>query len=86
MSGYTAAVGFDQTIKPYFTACYRQHMMFMFDLWSAADCQDNWDPINDSVVNKSMPRAGCPEGVWDDAMRQKFLADFKAWKDGGFQP
>jgi len=79
------AVTFQQTIKPYFTQCYRQKMLFLFDLWSAQDCQTNWQDIFEAVDNGSMPKAGCPEGVWDDARRQQFLSDFQAWKDGGFQ-
>jgi len=61
-------------------------MIFMFDLCSLNDVVANWDAIDDSVKNKRMPRAGCPEGVWDDAKRKQFLADFQGWKDGGFQP
>jgi hypothetical protein len=80
------ATSFATTIKPYFTECYRQHMSFMFDLWSLDDVQTNWDAINDSVVAKRMPRAGCPEGVWSDDQRRQFLSDFQAWKTGGFQP
>jgi|GEM_PF-907997 len=85
-SATLAAVGFEAKIKPYFTACYREHMQFMFDLWSIDDVKANWDAINDSVKSKRMPRAGCPEGVWNDDQRNQFLADFQAWKDGGFQP
>jgi hypothetical protein len=77
---------FSGTIKPYFTDCYRDHMTFMFDLWSLADVQNNWQAIYDAVDNGSMPREGCPEGVWDDNQKRRFLADFQAWKDGGFQP
>ena len=29
-----ATCGFAATVKPFFTDCYRQHMMFMFDLWN----------------------------------------------------
>lgn len=79
-------VGFEATIKPYFTRCYRDHMLFMFDLWSLGGVVANWDVINDSVKNRRMPRAGCPEGVWDDGRRGQILADFQAWKDGGYQP
>lgn len=77
---------FGKTIKPYFTQCYRQHMLFMFDLWRPEDVKNNWDDIKASVENKTMPRPGCPEGVWGDEQRSKFLADFQAWKDNGFQP
>jgi hypothetical protein len=86
MSAPVAVVGFESKIKPYFTACYRDHMKFMFDLWSLEDVKTNWDAINDSVVSKRMPRAGCPEGVWNDEQRSQFLTAFQAWKAGGFQP
>jgi hypothetical protein len=78
-------VTFAQTIKPYFTACYHSHMLFFCDLWVASDCQVNWQAIYDSVANGSMPRKGCPEGVWDKKTQQQFLSDFQGWKDGGFQ-
>jgi len=77
-------VTFDQTIKPYFTPCYRSHMQFFCDLWSSADCQANWQDIYDAVADGSMPKPGCPEGIWDSKRQQQFLSDFQAWKDGGF--
>jgi hypothetical protein len=82
----TAPVGFESTIKPYFTACYRAHMLnvLALDLWDATAVQSSWDDINDEVTSKSMPKAGCPEGVWDDATRTSFLNDFVAWKTSGF--
>lgn len=78
-------VTFESTIKPYFTPCYRNRMTFYCDLWSSTDCQANWQDIYDSVADGTMPKEGCPEGVWDKARQQQFLSDFKAWKDGGFQ-
>jgi hypothetical protein len=82
----TATVGFQSTIKPFFTPCYRTHMLNVMDLdlWDASSVQSSWDDINDSVKSKSMPRAGCPDGVWDDATRTLFLDDFLAWKNAGF--
>ncbi len=80
-----AVVTFEQTIKPYFTTCYREHMMFFCDLWLASDCKTNWQDIHDSVSDGSMPKEGCPEGIWDQNKQAKFLSDFQAWKDGGFQ-
>jgi hypothetical protein len=84
----TAPVGFQSTIKPFFTACYRTHMLNVLDLdlWDPAACQTSWQDIRDSVDNKSMPRAGCPEGVWDDNTRALFLRDFDAWKAANFPP
>jgi hypothetical protein len=84
------AVTFAATIKPYFTECYREHMLDFFDLWVLDNVKDNWDIIFDRCRRppsdpKSMPRPGCPEGVWDDATRQRFLQDFQDWKAGGFQ-
>lgn len=84
----TAPVGFQSTIKPYFTACYRTHMLnvMSLDLWDAGAVQSSWDDINGAVASKSMPKAGCPEGVWDDATRALFLSDFLAWKNAGYPP
>jgi len=82
----TAPVGFQSTIKPFFTACYRTHMLNVagLDLWDASAVQSSWDPINSAVSNGSMPKAGCPEGVWDAATKALFLNDFLAWKNAGF--
>lgn len=86
------AVTFDQIIKPYFTPCYRAHMLDVgvFDLWSNNDVKTNWSDIFDRVSKPagtpgSMPAPGCPEGIWDNQTRQQFLSDFQAWKAGGFQ-
>ncbi|MEA2760527.1 MAG: hypothetical protein QOH65_3283 [Methylobacteriaceae bacterium] len=82
----TAPVGFNSTIKPFFTACYRTHMLNVMglDLWDAAAVQSSWDDINGAVSSGSMPKAGCPEGVWDTATRNLFLSDFLNWKNAGF--
>ena len=82
----TAPVGFQSTIKPYFTACYRTHMLNVvaLDLWDPNAVKNNWDDINDEVSSGDMPKAGCPEGVWDAATQQLFLSDFLAWKNAGF--
>ncbi len=84
----TASVGFQSTIKPFFTACYRTHMINYngLDLWDAGAVQTSWPDINQYVTNGLMPKAGCPEGVWDDATRNLFLADFLAWKNAGYPP
>jgi hypothetical protein len=82
----TAPVGFQSTIKPFFTACYRTHMLNVMglDLWDASAVQSSWNDINSAVSNGSMPKAGCSEGVWDAATRTLFLNDFLAWKNAGF--
>jgi hypothetical protein len=82
----TAPIGFKSTIKPFFTPCYRTHMLNVMglDLWDPNAVQSSWDDINNSVTAKRMPKAGCPEGVWDDATRALFLGDFLAWKNAGF--
>jgi hypothetical protein len=72
--------GFASTVKPFFTDCYRQHMLFMFDLWDPAAVQQNWQAIHDSVAGGSMPAPGCP-GAFD---QNAFLAAFQCWKDQGF--
>ncbi len=86
------ATTFVDTIKPYFTPCYRAHMLNVgvFDLWSQNDVKTNFQDIRDRVAIPagqagSMPAPGCPEGVWDNLTRQQFLTDFDAWKAGGFQ-
>lgn len=86
------AIGFSQNIRPYFTACYRAHMIRFgnFDLWSATDVQNEWQEIFDQVEAENMPPAAgqpgaCPEGGWDEITRRQFLRDFQAWKDDGFQ-
>jgi len=48
----------------------------------AGRLQKQVQDINDSVADGSMPRPGCPEGVWDSAKQQQFLKDFQAWKEG----
>jgi hypothetical protein len=87
-------MSFASTIKPYFTACYRAHMMIngdQFDLWDPAQVQAEWQQIHDQVnlpagSSNRMPLSGCPEGVWDDPTRAQFLADFEAWKNANFPP
>lgn len=83
-------VTFNFVIKPYFTPCYRAHMIKsrpFIDLWDYDVVKQHWQEIHDAVQppDKFMPRAGCPEGVWDDRTRDQFIIDFVAWKDGGFQ-
>ena len=86
--GTAATCGFAATVKPFFTAgasqpdCYRQHMMFMFDLWDPIAVQANWQAIHDAVNSGSMPIPGCP-GTFDKA---GFLTAFQCWKDQNFPP
>jgi hypothetical protein len=80
-------VTFEQVIKPYFTPCYRAHMIKMgprIDLWDYDTVKAKWELIQGAVKDESMPKEGCPEGVWDDPTRSQFLKDFDAWKAGGF--
>lgn len=56
------------------------------DLWDAGQVQTSWDDINSEVTSGSMPKAGCPEGVWDKITQQRFLSDFLAWKNAGYPP
>lgn len=78
--GGQPSCGFASTVKPFFTDCYRQHMMFMFDLWDASAVQTNWQQIHDACANGSMPAPGCP-GTFDV---NAFLTAFQCWKDQGF--
>jgi hypothetical protein len=82
------SIGFVSTVKPYFTACYRAHMIRYkhLDLWDAEAVQAKFDAIHQQVSDGGMPMAGCPEGVWDQLTRQQFLSDLKAWKAAGFPP
>jgi len=72
--------GFKDVIKPFFTECYRSHMMFMLDLWDPAQVQQHWQGINDAVANDSMPAPGCP-GTFN---KPGFLEAFQCWKDQRF--
>ena len=80
------ATSFSKDIRPYFTACFRAHMITFgsFDLWLQADVQSHWQRIFDKVQEESMPASGCPEGEWDGLTREQFLKDFQSWKDGNF--
>jgi len=83
------ASSFVGTIKPYFTACYRAHMLVngsQIDLWDPTVVRQDqyWQQIYDAVSNGSMPAEGCQEGQWDPTTSQQFLSDFMAWKTAGF--
>ena len=54
------------------------------DLWDYDTVKQEWQAIHDVVKSRQMPLEGCPEGVWDDVTRDQFIADFVAWKAGGF--
>jgi len=73
-------VSFDTDIKPLITEADRDHMLFMFDLWSYKDVKENADDIYDSVSHGRMPPA--PTGPWTTDK----VDLFKQWIDGGFQP
>jgi len=76
-------VSFDKDIKPLITEVDRNHMLFMFDLWSYNDVKDNADDIYDSVSNGRMP----PPPPRGDGPWSKDKSDlFKQWIDGGYQP
>jgi hypothetical protein len=76
-----AQVSFDKDIKPLISETDRNHMEFMFDLWSYKDVKDNADDIYDSVSNGRMPPPS-GGGPWS-----KDKVDlFKQWMDGGYQP
>lgn len=80
-------ISFATTIKPYFTPCYRAHMLKYgdkFDLWDRTSVQAEWLQIFNEVTGGTMPKPGCPEGVWDPHTQAQFLADFQAWKAAGF--
>ena len=73
-------VGYANDIKPLFTEVDRQHMDFMFDLWSVDDVKANANEIYDALSNKRMPPH--PRGPWPEDK----IALFREWMDGGCQP
>jgi hypothetical protein len=76
-------VSYTSDIRPLFTELDRDHMSFMFDLWSYDDVKNNADDIYDAVSNKRMPPAPPKaDGPWS----QEKIDTFKEWVDGGFQP
>jgi hypothetical protein len=79
-----AATSFSNHIKPYFTPCYRAHMIKGFDLWDYDSVKSRYGEIRTRVEDESMPAPGCGEGEWDHATRDQFLKDFEKWKDGNF--
>lgn len=86
------AVSFAQTIKPYFTDCFQEHMLtqpppnLRMDLWNAGQVQKFYNLIYNAVQGGDMPAGGCPGAPWNSTTQQQFLTDFAAWKAGGFQP
>ena len=78
--GLMTTCGFNDVIKPFFTECYRSHMLFKFDLWDKNAVQQNWQGIHDAVANGSMPIPGCP-GMFN---KDGFLQAFNCWKTAGF--
>lgn len=74
-------VSFDKDIKPLMTEKDREHMEFMFDLWSYKDVKDNADDVYDSVSNGRMPP---PQGGGPWSKDKVDL--FKQWMDDGYQP
>ena len=90
-----AGVSFAYTIKPYFTPCFRAHMISVsgLDLWDIGTVKSNFSSIQSQCSSGNMPptsssggMAPCPEGGWDSFTQQQFLTDFAAWAQGGFQP
>jgi len=71
-------LSYETDVKPLFTSIDREHMIFMFDLWSYEDVKLNASDIHDAVSNQRMP----PEGPW----LQSQIDIFKAWMDQGSPP
>jgi hypothetical protein len=76
-----AQVSFDKDIKPLMTEVDREHMTFMFDLWSYNDVKDNADDIYDAVSSGRMPPP-----VTGNRWSKDKVDLFKQWMDGGYQP
>ena len=68
-------VSFDKDIKPLMTEADRNHMEFMFDLWSYKDVKDNADDIYDSVSNGRMP----PPQEGDRGQRTRLIFSSNGW-------
>jgi hypothetical protein len=84
------STSFASTIKPYFTAYFRAHMLAMgpqFDLWDITQVKNPqiWQTIYNAVSNGTMPPTSYP-GVWDNITQTQFLQDFQAWKNDGYPP
>ena len=79
----SAPLSYEKDIKPLFTETDRDHMNFVFDLWSYDDVKSNATEIHASLANQTMPPPP-PGGLgpWSQAQ----IDTFKAWMDGGFQP
>lgn len=78
---------FNYLIRPYFTPCYRAHMLKYgprIDLWDHDVVKTNWQSIFDAVEAENMPAQGCGEGIWDNDTRAQFLKDFQDWKNAGY--
>src|SRR5262245_37800995 len=76
------SIGFSRDIRPYFTACFRSHMISFggFDLWSETDVKQQHAGIKARVAAGDMPPGDpadspCPEGGWDQITRDQFLSD-----------
>ena len=61
--GHQISCGFAAVVKPFFTDCYRNHMMFMFDLWDPAAVQANWQGTYDAVQKRVNAGGGMPRHV-----------------------
>ena len=71
-------ISYGTNIRPLFTPIDREHMNFMFDLWSYDDVKQNASEIHDALSNQRMP----PGAPWP----QDQIDVFKAWMDQGFLP
>ncbi len=76
-----STVSYAKDVKPLFTEVDRNHMSFMFDLWSYDEVKSHANDIYDAVSNQTMPPPGAG-GPWPQSRIDKF----KEWIDGGCQP
>jgi hypothetical protein len=63
------ATEFMRDIRPYFTACFRAHMIEFagFDLWLGTDVRNRWQRIFDKVQSGGMPPDSSEEGACPEA-------------------
>jgi hypothetical protein len=87
------STSFAGTIKPYFTAYFRAHMLNFsanFDLWDPKVVEAAWPAIYNQISGGSMPTPLTPPatyaGTWDNLTQAQFLIDFQAWKTDGYPP
>ena len=71
-------VSFERDIKPLFRELDRDHMDYVFDLWSYDDVVENAGDILDRIVDGTMP----PDDPWDEER----IGRLRRWIEAGYPP